>query len=207
MYQIGECWKEFYKELDPDRRRELYKTAVQESEDDGANALRRELMEQRYTDPRDSSHKVDNFLWNMVILPGYMRPMYFIKAIGEREIKGIIRDLGLEDAQGWDESKRAAAYWEYRNTAARYLTTCEGPSYAKKLFGTMHSTVEEKLAKTAKDFYSMAVLVPAKYGVEKELELFIRALKDAFLAYSPDAPGLWRAMETGQNSKGFFKLF
>ena len=207
MYQIGECWKEFYKELDPDRRRELYKTAVQESEDDGANALRRELMEQRYTDPRDSSHKVDNFLWNMVILPGYMRPMYFIKAIGEREIKGIIRDLGLEDAQEWDESKRAAAYWEYRNTAARYLTTCEGPSYAKKLFGTMHSTAEEKLAKTAKDFYSMAVLVPAKYGVEKELELFIRALKDAFLAYSPDAPGLWRAMETGQNSKGFFKLF
>ena len=127
MYQIGECWKEFYKELDPDRRRELYKTAVQESEDDGANALRRELMEQRYTDPRDSSHKVDNFLWNMVILPGYMRPMYFIKAIGEREIKGIIRDLSLEDAQEWDESKRAAAYWEYRNTAARYLTTCEGP--------------------------------------------------------------------------------
>lgn len=207
MHQIDECWKEFYKELDPDKRLELYRTIVQENEDDGANALRRELMEQRYTDPRDSSHKVDNFLWNMVILPGYMRPMYFIKAIGEREIKGIIRDLGLEDAQGWDESKRAAAYWEYRNTAARYLTTCEGPSYAKKLFGTMHSTDEEKLAKTAKDFYSMAVLVPAKYGVEKELELFIRALKDAFLAYSPDAPGLWRAMETGQNSKGFFKLF
>lgn len=207
MYQIGECWKEFYKELDPDRRRELYKTAVQESEDDGANALRKGLMEMRYTDPRDSSRKVDNFLWNMVILPGYMRPMYFIKAIGEREIKGVIRELGLENAQEWDESKRAAAYWEYRNTAARYLTTCEGPSYAKKLFGTMHSTDEEKLARTAKDFYSMAVLVPAKYGVEKELELFIRALKDAFLAYSPDAPGLWRAMETGQNSKGFFKLF
>ena len=207
MYQIGECWKEFYRELDPDRRRELYKTAVQESEDDGANALRKELMELRYTDPRDSSRKVDKFLWNMVILPGCMRPMYFIKAIGEREIKGIIRDLGLEDAQGWDEPKRAAAYWEYRNTAARYLTTCEGPSYAKKLFGTMHSTVEEKLAKTAKDFYSMAVLVPAKYGAEKEMELFIRALKDAFLAYSPDAPGLWRAMETGQNSKGFFKVF
>ena len=107
MYQIGECWKEFYRELDPDRRRELYKTAVQESEDDGANALRKELMELRYTDPRDS----------------------------------------------------------------------------------------------------MAVLVPAKYGAEKEMELFIRALKDAFLAYSPDAPGLWRAMETGQNSKGFFKVF
>ena len=207
MHQIDECWKEFYKELDPDKRLELYRTIVQENEDDGANALRRELMDLRYTDPRDSSRKVDKFLWNMVILPGYMRPMYFIKAIGEREIKGIIRDLGLEDAQEWDESKRAAAYWEYRNTAARYLTTCEGPSYAKKLFGTMHSTDEEKLAKTAKDFYSMAVLVPAKYGVEKELELFIRALKDAFLAYSPDAPGLWRAMETGQNSKGFFKVF
>ena len=207
MYQIGECWKEFYRELDPDRRRELYKTAVQENEDDGANAFREELMELRYTDPRDSSHKVDNFLWNMVILPGYMRPMYFIKAIGEREIKGVIRELGLENAEDWDETKRSAAYWEYRNTAARYLSTCEGPSYAKKLFGTMHSSAEEKLAKTTKDFYSMAVLVPAKYGVEKELELFIRALKDAFLAYSPDAARLWRAMETGQNSKGFFKLF
>lgn len=207
MYQIGECWKEFYRELDPDRRRELYQTIVKENEDDGANALRKELMDLRYTDPRDSSRKVDTFLWNMVILPGYMRPMYFIKAMGEREIKGIIRDLGIEKAQEWDETKRAAAYWEFRNAAARYLTTCEGPSYAKKLFGTMQSTSEEKLIKTARDFYSMTVLVPVKYGKEKELELFISAMKDAFLAYSPDSARLWREMETGQNSKGFLGIF
>ena len=112
MYQIGECWKEFYKELDPDRRRELYKTAVQESEDDGANALRRELMEQRYTDPRDSSHKVDNFLWNMVILPGYMRPMYFIKAIGEREIKGII-PCTPRTRRSWPRRQRIFTAWPF----------------------------------------------------------------------------------------------
>ena len=99
MHQIDECWKEFYKELDPDKRLELYRTIVQENEDDGANALRKELMDLRYTDPRDSSRKIDKFLWDMVILPGFVRSIFFTKARGAREIKEIIRELGLTNAQ------------------------------------------------------------------------------------------------------------
>lgn len=204
MYQTDERWSEFYRELDPDRRRELYQAIVQDGEDDGADAFRKELMDMRYTDPKDSSHKVDNFLWNMVIMPGYLRPMYAIKAMGESEIRKIIRDLGLENAQEWDETKRAAAYWEYRNAAARYLKTCEGPSYAKKLFGTMQSTDEEKLARAAKDFYSMAITVPVKYGKEKEMELFSRAVEDAFRSSSHAAERAWKGAASGQNRKGFF---
>ena len=205
MYQMNECWREYYTELDPDKRRELYQAITEGQEDDGANALRKKLMDLRHTDPRNSSHKVDNFLWNMVILPGYLRPMYFIKAVGEREIKGVIRDLGLDNAAEWDETKCGAAYWEYRNAAARYLTTCQGPSYAKKLFGTMHSSDEEKLAKTARDFYNMTVTVPAKYGKEKEFEIFISALQDTFRHSSPDAERAWRAaVATKGAKKGFF---
>lgn len=194
MYPEIESWKEFYEELDPDRRKALYEAGLKEKEDDGANGLRGEFLELRYTDPRDPKHRVDNFLWQMVILPGFLRPIYFIRALGEREIKGIIRDLGLVGAEDWDEAKRRAAYWEYRNAADRYLSTCTGPNYAKKLFGTMASSDEEKLERTARDLYSMAVTVPEKYGREKELELFTTALKDSFITSSSDAERAWNTV-------------
>lgn len=198
MYEVNECWSEYYSELDPDRRRELYQTIIQEQEDDGANAFRKKLMDLRHTDPKKSARKVDNFVWNMVILPGYLRPMYYFRAVGEREMQNVIRELGLENAAEWDDTKRAAAYWEYRNAAQRYLSTCSGPNYAKKLFGTMQSSDEEKLTKTARDFYHMTVTVPAKYEKEKELELFIRALQDAFLSSSREARRAWRDAEITQ---------
>ena len=91
MYPEIESWKEFYEELDPDKRKALYEGGLKEKEDDGANGLRGEFLELRYTDPRDPKHRVDNFLWQMVILPGFLRPIYFIRALGEREIKGIIQ--------------------------------------------------------------------------------------------------------------------
>lgn len=194
MYPEYESWKEFYEELDPDKRKAIYEENLKNLEDDGANELREELLRLRYTDPRDPKHKVDNFLWQMVILPGYLRPIYFIKAVGEREIRSMIRDLGLDGAQDWDEAGRRAAYWEFRNAADRYLSTCTGPNYAKKLFGMMASSDEEKLAKTARDFYSMTVTVPEKYGMEKEMELFTSALKDAFITVSSDAERAWNTV-------------
>ena len=194
MYLENESWKAFYEELDPDKRKAIYEESLKALEDDGANELRGELLRLRFTDPRDPKHKVDNFLWQMVILPGYLRPIYFIKAVGEREIRSMVRALGLEGAGGWDETKRQAAYWEYRNAADRYLSTCTGPGYAKKLFGMMASSDEEKLARTARDFYSMTVTVPEKYGMEKELELFTTALKDAFVTSSSDAERAWNTV-------------
>ena len=195
MYLENECWREYYRELDPDRRRELYEEIISENEDDGANAFRRELMDLRHTDPRNPSHRVDNFLWHMVILPGYLRPMYLIRALGEGDIRRIITGLGLDGAEEWDDVKKSAAYWEFRNAADRYLSTCTGPGYAKKVFGIMQSTDEEKLNKTAKAFYSMTVTVPAKYQREKEMEIFTSALRDAFRSSSRDAEKAWKTAE------------
>ena len=60
---------------------------------------------------------------------------------------------------------------------------------------------EEKLKKTAKDFYSMTVTVPAKYGREEEMELFTQALKDTFLSSSSAAKRAWREEETRRKNK------
>lgn len=200
MYHLNECWEEYYRELDPEKRRDLYRSVTQEHEDDGANAFRKELMDLRHTDPRSSGRRVDNFLWHMIILTGFRRPMYFVGIVREREINGIIRGLGLDGAQDWDEAKRAAAYWEYRNAADRYLSTCTGAEYAKKLFGIMHSTDAEKLTKTARDFYCMTVTAPSRCGREKDMELFIRALQDAFQSSSADAKRAWKEASGGRTA-------
>lgn len=197
MYQLDEDWKPFYEETDYDRRRALYEEAARGRADDGLNAFREELMALRYTDPKNSGRKVDNFIWNILILPGYLRPRYLIKALGIREIEQIIQELGLTDACSWDDARRAAAYWEYRNAAKLYLTTCAGPNYARKAFGIMQSDETEKLNKTARDFYCMTVMVPDKYGKTKEMELFSGAMKDEFMSSAYGAKGAWIEAEAG----------
>ena len=191
MYRLKEDWREFYEETDPDRRRELFETLAMEAEDDGANAYRKEFLDLRHTDPKDKNRKVDRFLWNIVNLPVYLGQKYLFRSGIERDGRRIIRELGLEHASEKKKKKRAAAYWEYRNAAARYLATCEDAGYARRFFGTMSSSKEEKLARTASDLYSITVTLPAKFGREKEMEIFIRAMQDAFLSYSKDAEKAW----------------
>lgn len=192
MYLENENWKAYYDEMDPEQRKALFETLTAENEDDGANAFRQELYAKRYQDPKDPKHLVDNFLWNILILPGFLRPTYFIKPLAVREVKGVIRELLLEGAENFDDAKQSAAYWEFRNAARRYIATCNGPKYAKKAFGIMESSVEEKLTKTAKDFYKMTVTVPQKFGLEQEMRIFTDALKDEFLSTSLEAARAYR---------------
>ena len=66
---------------------------------------------------------------------------------------------------------------------------------ATHIFNTNTDVLEEKLNKTAKDFYSMTVTVPAKYQREKEMEIFTSALRDAFRSSSRDAEKAWKTAE------------
>ncbi|MCR5294484.1 MAG: hypothetical protein K6E30_04835 [Lachnospiraceae bacterium] len=192
MYAENENWKPYYEEMDPEERKKLYEAIAGETEDDGAGAFRQELLQRRYADPKNPQRTVDNFLWNILILPGFLRPAFFIKPLAAREVKGVIRELLLEGAESFDEAKRSAAYWEYRNAARRYIATCHGPKYAKKVFGIMESNDEEKLTKTARDFIKMTVTIPKKFGLVREMEIFTDALKDEFLSTSPEAARAYR---------------
>ena len=51
MFEQTAGWSEYYRELEPKRRRVLLERLCAEEPDDGANAYRRILFEARHTDP------------------------------------------------------------------------------------------------------------------------------------------------------------
>ena len=127
MYSENETLKPYYDELEPEKRRELFEKLTAEAEADGANAFRRELFAKRHTDPKDENHKVDRFLWHIIILPSYLKSASFLNFITRKEIRGMLSELLLENAADFTGEERSAAYWEYRNAAKRYISTCNGP--------------------------------------------------------------------------------
>ena len=194
MYSENETLKPYYDELEPEKRRELFEELTAEAEDDGANAFRRELFAKRHTDPKDETKEVDRFLWHIIILPSYQRSASFLSFITRKEIRSMLSALLLENAEQFTGEERSAAYWEYRNAAKRYISTCNGPQYAKKAFGLIESTDEEKLAKTAEDFYKMTVVVPRTFNLVGEMQILTDALRDEFLAVSPEAAEAYRRL-------------
>ena len=95
----------------------------------------------------------------------------------------------------------AALYWEFRNTARRYLSTCCGDGYGNSFFGLKRATDEEKLVKTCGDVWAMSRGVALVYGVEEEMRPWCDAFYAELTAFAPDrAAQLW-AIHEGRTSK------
>ena len=182
-YIENEAWKEFYSEIDPTKRRELFETIVETAEDDGANDLRKKLLDDRHKPPKNAVRDVDNGIWHMIVVPSNLKLQYKLTPGTKKEILKSMRELGALEVDRSDAVKVSAVYWEIRNVAKRYFTTCNGPKYARKYFGIMQSSDDEKLKKTAEDVWACAVGVPEHYKLADEMVIFSDAVRDAFFDF------------------------
>ena len=190
-YIKNEDWEEFYETVDPTKRREIMEKILEEAEDDGANDLRKKLFEMRHKPPKNAVRDVDNGIWHMIVVPSNMKLQYKLTPGTKSEIKKSMREMGVEDVDTSDPVAVSAVYWEIRNTAKRYFTTCNGPKYARKLFGIMQSNEEEKLRKTAEDVWACAIGVPQHYKLAEEMRIFSDAVRDAFFDYYEDGESVF----------------
>lgn len=200
-YIVNENWNEYYEEMDPDKRKEIYDRVVAECEDDGANALRGKLFEERHKPPKNAIRQVDNGIWHMIMMPANNKIQYKIAPWTKNEIIKTLGALGVNDIDKNDAVSVSAVYWELRNIAKRYFSTCDGPKYARKLFGILQSNEDEKLRKTADDVWSMVVGVPRHYNLEKEMEIFTDAVKDEFFNFYADGRSVFE-MVSREKDKG-----
>ena len=190
-YKTNEAWEDFYKETDPKKRLEIYERTVKETDDDGANELRRKLYEKRHTDPKNKGNEVDRGLWNMLVIPVNTKVQFKMWPGTLRELKNSLKDLGLDEIREGDETGEGAVYWEIRNIARRYFETCSGSGYGRKLFGLIESTEQEKLEKTVRDVYAMVDEIPVKFGLQEEMRVFSDAVRDEFMDQSNEAKELY----------------
>lgn len=193
--QPAEIWDIYYRETDPERRKELLSDGSGDEPGNDRNALRRSLWNLRYTDPKAEGHRVDRLLWQFVnILCIYrMSGPGFLRKNGEKEIREAIKTMGFQEASSLGEEGYEELYREFRNAARRYFTVCNGDkSYRKKYFGIVPISGAECSEKLARDAWRLSVGVEERFHLESELTLLSKAVKDEFFAFAPDdAQRLW----------------
>lgn len=180
MYEQSSRWNEYYRELEPKRRREQLDLLCMTEPDDGANAYRIKLYKARYVDEKQPGREVDRFLFNCLSFSQLWQSAKLFKRHARKETLEALRDMLWDEAAEYGEAGERALYWEIRNTAARYLSTCDGAGYNRRLFGMIASGDESRADRICQDVWRMTDGLAERVGLQSELKLWNRAVQDAY---------------------------
>ena len=145
----------------------------------------RKLYRERYQDKKDPDRRVDNWLWKAVYLPGIFRKRKLLKRAISNEVKGTLEDLHLENPGELSEMEKKILYQEYRNTARRYLSTCNGVNYGSKLLGLKKASDAEKRERACEDIWMASRGFALAAGEEERMSLWCDAFLDELISYYP----------------------
>ena len=181
MRSIDPKWEAFYEELDYDKRKELLKEIESQNELTEEEKFAKRLFEERYSQDGEIDNFMRHFLEYMFI--------YRFRGIRKRMFKNAVdlqEQLFVKEAKERGEGFEDFLYWELRNTAKRYLSTKNDPSYNKKLFGTIASSQEERSHAIVVDMMEISFGAAHKTGALEEMKLYCEALEDAVIKDSPE---------------------
>lgn len=198
MYEQSARWNEYYRELEPKRRRELLDQLCMTEPDDGANEYRRLLFRARHVDERQPGREVDRFLFSCLSFTQLWSSAKMFKGSAKREVSRTLREMLADQAAEYGEAGERAFYWEIRNAAARYLKTCEGAGYNRSLFGMIASGDESRADRVCRDIWRMSVGLAKRLDMQEPLALWNRAVVDAY--YTSDGSAERRFREYCDNN-------
>lgn len=182
-YEIAPLWVPYYAELAPERRLEILEALTADNRD-----FRRQLYRERYQDPKRPDCVVDNWLWKCLYLPGlYRRGGGFFKGAARQEVLAALRELHLDRPEALTDDERTVLYWEFRNTARRYLSTCRSDGYGSSFFGMRRATEDEKRLRAREDIWMMSQGLAQAYQLEENMALWCEALHDELAAFASDS--------------------
>lgn len=180
MIEQSANWDAYYREPDPQKRRGMLDLACASEPDDGANAYRRALFDARHADAKNPGRTVDRMLFLCVsFVQMYQSARMFRKGTA-RDVRRSLSELRFDEAARYGEAGERALYWEIRNAAARFLSTCQSPGYNRGLFGMRPSGEEGRRERIARDIWQMSAGLAGRTGLGEELALWNRAVLDAY---------------------------
>ena len=108
MYKLNPLWTDFYRETEPERRRQLLKRTLEEVPDDGANACRVRLFECRHKRTGKQEHEVDLLLWQCVNFIQVYASARFFKRKARKDVESCLAAIGYDEAADFGEVGRQA---------------------------------------------------------------------------------------------------
>ena len=187
MLEQSEKWDAYYRELDPGKRRTMLDALCASEPDDGANAYRKILFEARHVDAKTPGREVDRMLFMCVYFMQLYRTARMLKSSAVKEILQYLREMRFDAAGQYGKAGEKALYWEIRNAAARYLSTCLSQSYNRGLFGLTPSRDAGRQARILQDVWQMSEGLSRRTGLTRELALWDQAVLDAYSLTGEDA--------------------
>ena len=159
------------------------------------NAYRRTLLDARHVDPKNPGHEVDRMLFMCVSFMQLCQSARMFKGSAIREVRRSLQELRFDQAGAYGEAGTRALYWEIRNAAARYLSTCSAPGYNRGFFGLAPSRDAGRQERIARDIWQMSAGLSKRTGLGEELALWDRAVLDAYCATGESARARFEAFD------------
>ncbi len=181
MADLNDLLESYYEEIDPAKRRNIldeYIAAAGGS--DPAASYRKALYEYRYVDPADPQKKLDRVMLAFLDFLYLYRSSRVLPGRYVKEVQATIKALELDEKVHADPLFAEAFGMEIRNAARRYFETCKTDGYHRKFFGITASKPEEKEKQRCIDVWRMSYGLAERLGLEEEMDLFCRALSEAY---------------------------
>ena len=173
--------EEYRREVEKEDRKAILDKAVAEEGLTEENMLRQKLFDERYeTNPKGN---IDHFIrgWMSLAYLENETNSFFGKNRIKKEADRIRADFCLNLAKEYGETGQKVLYDEFYNTARLYMGLCEEDrTYGSIILGLGRMKPEKLVAKIAADLYRVSHTIPKQVGMFEELELFRKALTEAF---------------------------
>ena len=185
----------YYRESDPVKRNRLLAQAEESGEDPQGNAVRREIWEMRYQRVKELGKEryADSFLhfWMTLQFNRDADKRLFGMKNAHKEVQKHLNKLKFEEMRNKSPLHEELLYRECCHLVDLYIKLCrEDKAYQNMLFGVMSMSKDRVEAKLRADVYETGIRLPEKIGMEKELDLIVRAARDMFRLHFPDEDSL-----------------
>ncbi len=169
--------EDFYNEIDPKKRFAILDSMPESSD----SQIMLEIYNDRFSDHEGKGRKnIDWWLWRCVCLQILCNRGKLFKKSRDKEVLSIINELHTDCEE---EPRKRFLYYEYRNTAKRYLSTCKSADYASSFLGFKRASEEEKIWRACLDIWQMSAGVAKSSGLTDKMQNWIDALRDELFNY------------------------
>lgn len=194
MTERSELLESYYEELDPAKRRAILASYEEtEGADDAVLSYRKELYDYRYTNPKDPTRPVDQFMMALLTFMYFYKQGIIFPGRFTKQVRGIVKDLERDAKVHEDEDMAEAFKMEVRNAVRRYFDTCKSDSYHKKFFGIQASSADEKETQRCLDTWRMSLGIAERLSLKDEMTLLCQAVDEEYRLSRADGLSLEEA--------------
>jgi len=180
----------YYKEKDPQIRKQLLEQAIKDSPQDKVNELRRKLWELRYQskDKKNVKQAVDYYIagWMELLYLSRSSKGFFGLRHTLKSLDKILQDMGFSIAGEYGEMGQEVLYQELHHLCCLYFELCiSDRNYGSQMMGLMSMKEEAVIAKIAAETAQISNRLPRAAKRETQMEVLSRAARQAFYDMFP----------------------